>query len=109
MAFLRSIWQRIRTSQPRESVELEPVAQLTLRFLLQYGPHEVDNIRQEVGGTRVMIEKELDDALAHLVASGLVETSEQAGRQTVYSAAKKAAVLRNRIPLEPRGVTEFYL
>jgi hypothetical protein len=109
MAFLRAIWNSLPFSRPRESVELKPVEQLALRYLLQYGPHTADDIRQEVSGTRIMVEKELEEGLAHLVETELVEASIPIVSDTQYSASKKAAILRDRIPLEPRGVTEFYL
>jgi len=108
MAFLKSLWQRVNPNRPRQSVELNPVEQLELRYLLQFGPRSADDIRAEVGGVRTIIDTELEDGLAHLVDAGLVET--QAGTSTdLYTATRKSAILRNRIPLEPRGVTEFYL
>jgi predicted ArsR family transcriptional regulator len=111
MTFLRSVWRRIGGG-PRETVELNPVEQLALLYLLEYGSRTADDIQNEVGAHRLLIEDELDEGLAHLLATGLVEstlrlTSGQS--ETFYNATKKARALRNRIPKDPHTVTEFYL
>jgi len=111
MTFLRTIWDRVR-NQPKESVDLHPVEQIALRYLLHFGPHSADDIRQEVSSTRSLIEDEFEDSLAHLVEAGLVEAVPGTGPNEpaiTYSATKKSAILKDRIPQDPRGVTEFYL
>lgn len=108
MAFLKSLWQRINPARPRQSVELHPVAQITLRYLLEFGPRSVPDITQEVESTRSIFGDEMDESLAHLVETGLIEAT-TVDSETRYAATRKAAILRNRIPQEPRGVTEFYL
>ncbi|HEU0075543.1 MAG TPA: hypothetical protein VFS30_16185 [Dehalococcoidia bacterium] len=108
MAFLRSILQRINPARPRQSVELHPVAQITVRYLLEFGARSVDDITKEVEATRTIFADEMDESLAHLVEAGLVEAI-TVDSETRYAATRKAAILRNRIPHDPRGVTEFYL
>jgi hypothetical protein len=108
MAFLKSILQRINPARPRESVELHPVAQITVRYLLEFGPRSVSDITNEVEATRTIFGDEMDESLAHLLEAGLVETA-TVDSETRYAATRKAAILRNRIPQEPRTVTEFYL
>jgi hypothetical protein len=112
MAFLKSILQRISPGRPRESVELNPVAQIAVRYLAQYGSRTAADIEREVSAHRTIHGDELDEALAHLLAAGLAETTLQlttGQAETFYSATKKARSLRRRIPPEPRTVTEFYL
>jgi hypothetical protein len=112
MAFLRSLWQRFSSNQPRESVELDPVAQIAVRYLAEYGSRTAADIEREVSSHRSLYGEELDEALSYLLAAGLAETTLQltsAQAETFYAPTKKARALRNRIPLEPRGVTEFYL
>jgi hypothetical protein len=111
MALLRTIWDRVR-NQPKESVDLHPVEQIALRYLLQFGPHSTEDIRQEVSGSRTLLEDEFEDSLAHLTDSGLVEANPGIGPNApaiTYSATTKSNILKNRIPQDPRGVTEFYL
>jgi predicted transcriptional regulator len=109
MSFLRSILGRMRPA--RESVELDPAGQITLRYLLQFGPRTVDDIMQEANGSRVTPRTEVDAAIAHLVEFGLVEVTppqEPGQTQNLYAATPRSSVLRDRIPQEPRTVTEFY-
>jgi predicted transcriptional regulator len=113
MAFLRSLFGRI-SGRPRQSVELNPVEQIAVRYLLQFGPRSVAAVRQDVTATRVEVGAEVDEAVAHLLEAGLIERSapdedEPAGSDLLYAATPKAAVLRGRIPDDPRTVTEFYL
>ena len=111
MTFLRTLWDRVR-SQPKESVDLHPVEQIALRYLLHFGPKSADDIRREVSSARTLIEDEFEDSLAHLIDVGLVEASPGIGPNqaaVTYSATKKSVILKDRLPQDPRGVTEFYL
>jgi alpha-mannosidase len=111
MAILRSLLQR-HGGGPRESVQLNPVAQIAVRYLAQYGSKTAADIEREVSAHRTIYSEELDEALTQLLASGLAETTLQltaAQAETFYAPTKKARALRNRIPADPRTVTEFYL
>jgi hypothetical protein len=111
MTFLRTIWDRVR-NQPRQSVDLHPVEQIALRYLLHYGPRSAEDIRREVSSSRALLEDEFEESLAHLTDTGLVEASPMIatdGPAITYSATRKSNILKNRIPQDPRGVTEFYL
>jgi hypothetical protein len=111
MAFLKTIWDRVR-NQPGGSVDLNPVEQITLRHLLHNGARSAGEIHRIVNGSRVLIEDEFEDSLAHLAEAGLIEANPGIGPEEsaiIYAATKKSAILKNRIPQDPRGVTEFYL
>jgi hypothetical protein len=112
MAIFGNLRRLINRDRPRESVELDPVAQIAVRYLAEYGSKIALDIEGEVSSHRTIYDGELDEALSYLLAAGLAETTLQltsAQAETFYAPTKKARALRNRIPLEPRGVTEFYL
>lgn len=113
MSFIGSIWERIRPRRrPQESIDLNPVEQLTLRYLLSFGGRKEEDVFTEVSGTRTADRTEVAQALARLVRTGLVETRgavEAADSETVYYPSSKSSKLRDRIPQDPRGVIEFYL
>ena len=110
---LKSLWKRVLPQRKRrESVQLDPVEQLTLRFLATLGEHTKESIHTEVNATRAAAPADVEVALARLVDAGLVVSSsrlEGGQSETLFTASKKAAKLKGHIPLEPQGVTEFYL
>jgi len=111
--FVKSFWQRFNPwSAPGESVSLNPVEQLTMRFLLNLGQGTRESIQTEVDSTRVAGPGEVDEALVRLMDQGLVQTSPDSDRgqeEALYYPSKKGAKLKGHIPIEPRTVTEFYL
>jgi hypothetical protein len=111
--FLRSLWERVHPPiRPRESVALDPVEQLSLRFLLSHGPTTEGSLHTEVNSTRVASASDVHDALARLEGLGLVESRirlEGDQSRVFFSPSGRASKLKGRIPLEPQAVTEFYL
>ena len=111
--FLKSAWERVRPRRkPRESVDLNPVEQLAMRYLLSFGAGTMERVYREVSATRVAGHAEVGEALARLVSEGLAESRfrfEGGRSEAVFFPSKKGTKLRGRIPLEPRGVIEFYL
>jgi hypothetical protein len=108
---IRSLWDRIRP-QRKAPITLDPVAQLAIRYLLEFGPRTRESIGNEVSSQRAVIDADLDEALARLVSQGLADArfqlqSEQS--QTLYLATKKAARLKGYIPVEPQTMTDFYV
>jgi hypothetical protein len=60
--FLKSLWVRVGPQRkPRESVALNPVEQLALRFLLGFGPSTRDSIYTEVNSTRSADASDVDE------------------------------------------------
>jgi hypothetical protein len=110
---LKALWDRfVPHAKPRESVELDPVQQLALRFLLNFGEQTRDAIRTEVMATRAVSDDEVDLALAGLVDAGLADSTirlEGDTSQTFLTPTKKASTLKGHLPQEPTTVTEFYL
>ena len=110
---LKAFWSRVMPrAKPRESVDLDPVQQLALRFLLNFGGQTRDEIRTEVTATRAAGEDEIDEALAGLVDAGLADSTirlEGDTSQTFFTPTRKAAKLKAHLPQEPTTVTEFYL
>jgi hypothetical protein len=103
---IRSLLQSlVPWSRPRESVSLNPVEQLALRYLLVYGAATRETIAAEVSATRAEGEGEAEQAIARLQSIGLVETTGEAS----FAASGKAGKLKERIPIEPRTVMEYYL
>ena len=77
---LKSLWRRILPSRkPGESVELDPVAQIALRFLLNYGEQTRERILAEVNATRVASSADVEQALDRLLNAGLVESASREG------------------------------
>jgi hypothetical protein len=111
--FLKSLWQRVRPQRkPRESVTLNPVEQLALRFLLSFGPSMRDSVYTEVNSNRPVDGSDRDEALGRLESLELVESRlriEDDQSETLFSASNKGARLKGHIPLEPQTVTEFYI
>ncbi len=111
--FLKSVWERVRPwRKPRESVDLNPIEQLAMRYLLHFDTGTAEGVYKEVSATRVAGQTEVDEALVRLVSIGLAETRfrlEGDQSETVFFPSKKSAKLRGLIPLEPRGVLGFYL
>ena len=106
---LQSLWHRFNPfSRQRESVSLNPVEQLTLRFLLGVGEATRGSIETEVTSTRRADSPEVDQALGLLTSKELVSARPGDDGQS-YLPTPKAAKLRGNIPVEPRTVTEFYL
>jgi len=110
---LKAFWRRlVPRAKPRESVELDPVQQLALRFLLNFGEQTRDEIRTEVTATRAASEDDIAEALARLVGAGLADSTirlEGDASQTFFTPTQRAAKLRAHLPQEPTTVTEFYL
>jgi len=93
-------------------VSLDPVEQIVVRYLIDYGPRTGENILAEVSSKRAVIEADVDEALARLASQGLADariqfTGEQS--QTLYVATKRAGKLKGHIPLEPQTVMDFYI
>ena len=111
--FLRTFWERVRPRiMARESVELDPVEQLSLRFLLSHGRTTEESLHTEVNSTRAASALDVHDALARLEGLGLVESRirfEGDQSRAFFSPSGRATKLKGRIPLEPQTVTEFYL
>lgn len=111
--FLKSVWESVRPRRkPRRSVDLNPVEQLAMRYLLNFGAGTMESVYKEVSATRVADHREVGEALARLVSEGLAESRfrlEGGPSETLFFRSKKGAKLRGRIPLEPHGVLAFYL
>jgi len=111
--FLKAVWERVRPEgKPRESVNLNPVEQLALRYLLHFGAGTIESVSTEVSATRAVGYTEVGEALARLVSEGLAESRfrlEGGRSETLFCPSKKGAKLRGRIPLEPNSVFQFYL
>ena len=56
----------------RESVDLSPVEQLAIRYLIEYGPRDLSKVFTEVSATRATNTAEIRDALDRLLRIGLV-------------------------------------
>jgi hypothetical protein len=111
--FLKSLWERVRPQRkPQESVVLNPVEQLALRFLLGFGPSTREGIYTEVNSTRPTDASDVDEALSRLESLELVESRmriKDDQSETLCFQSNKAARLKGHIPLEPQTVTEFYV
>jgi hypothetical protein len=110
---LESLWDRIRLQRkPREVVSLDPVEQLAIRALIEYGPRTKESIAIEVNSTRPVTDADIDEALARLVSQGLADSRLQPSDEqshTLFFSSNKARRLKGHIPIEPRTVTDFYL
>ena len=96
----------------RESVELGPVEQLALRFLLRSGPGAMDTIYKEVESVRLVSHAEVGAALTTLVSDRLIESRFQLvgdKGETLYVPTRRGERLRDRIPPEPKSVIELWL
>ena len=111
--FMKSLWDRMRPQRKdREAITLDPVEQLAIRYLIEFGPRTSESVHTEVNSTRPVSDAAVAEALARLVSQGLADSDIQLEgdqSQTLFSASNKATKLKGHIPLEPQTVTDFYL
>jgi hypothetical protein len=111
--FLKSLWVRVGPQRkPRESVALNPVEQLALRFLLGFGPSTRESVYTEVNSIRPADASGVDEALGRLESLNLVESRlsiEDDKSETLFFPSNKGTRLKGHIPPEPQTVTEFYI
>ena len=111
--FIKTLWHRIRSQRgTRQAVTLDPVEQLAIRFLIEFGPQTREAVHTEVNSTRSASELDVGEALARLVSQELADSRlqiEGAQSRTFFFATNKAAKLKGHIPIEPQTVTDFYL
>ena len=106
---LQSLWQRFNPfTRQLESVSLNPMEQVILRFLLRVKEAPRDSIQTELNSMGTADPTAVDEVLEMLVDKEMVSVS-PGNEGQLFQPTAKARKLRNNLPVEPRTVMEFYL
>jgi hypothetical protein len=110
---LRSLFSRLRRRPPSgERVELKPLEQVALSYLLRFGSASTSGIQAELDARSSVLAPDANDVMTALIVQGLVQAriEPQEGRSsTIFVPSAKGQRLKGILPSEPSVVTEFWL